>query len=178
MDFAKWMEEQSALPDARQFSYIACVLDKISQDHLEAAARKWLFENFGHDVPPDWTWRSHHMTVLFRQGGILTTDLEKYRNFFGEDVKLHITGIAADDNIMAARVQPSEKFEIQAAVPHITIAHSKRVGPNDSNRLLMDQGKIQAAQAVELISVFAAVKRDQVSIWPEKSFPLATPVRS
>jgi len=104
--------------------------------------------------------------------------LEKYRNFFGEDVKLHITGIAADDNIMAARVQPSEKFEIQAAVPHITIAHSKRVGPNDSNRLLMDQGKIQAAQAVELISVFAAVKRDQVSIWPEKSFPLATPVRS
>ncbi len=180
MNFALWfteIEQQAAMPDPRQFSYIACVLDLMSQNHLEAAARKWMLENVGHDIPPDWSLRAHHMTVLFRQGGLMAQDMETYRNFFGQDVHLNITGIASDDNCVAVTVKPNANFPLQNAIPHITVAHSKQVSPVYSNNLLMDRNKFHHMDTGSLNSVFAAVKRDQKSIWPEKSFPLAVPVK-
>lgn len=178
MKFAQWFfETDSPLPDARQFSYIACVLDLLSQQHLEAATKKWFFEKLGHGMPPDWTWRAHHMTVLYRKGGPLTQDLETYRQFFGQDVKLIVTGIAADDNCVAVKVRPNQNIPLQNANPHVTVAHSRSVGPEYSNTLLMNNRDVQQFEITELNSVFAAVKKDQKSIWPEKAFPLAIPVK-
>lgn len=178
MKFSQWFNEmEAAMPDARQFSYIACVLDLISQNHLEAVARKWMLENVGHDIPPDWSIRAHHMTVLFRQGGLLITDMETYRTFFGQDVHLNINGIASDDNCVAVTVKPSVNFPMQNSIPHITVAHSRAVSPNYSNTLLMDKNKFHHTDSSSLNSVFAAVKKDQKSIWPEKAFPLAIPVK-
>lgn len=176
MEFAKWFMENDAasmMPDARQFSYIGCVLDQMSQNHLEGVVKKWAMEQMGHGIPPDWIWRAHHMTVMFRQGGLTTQDLETYRAFFGQDVKLHVNGLAADDNCIAVVVKPDPSFPMQNKIPHITVAHSKSVSPVYSNTLLMDRNKIHPVSSVELTSVFAAVKKDQHSIWPEKSFPLA-----
>lgn len=177
MKFAQWFAEMDQqLPDAMQFSYIACVLDLMSQDNLEAFAKKWSFEKLGHGIASDWTYRAHHMTVLFRQGGILIEDLESYKQFFGEDVKLAVTGIAADDNCIAVTVKPKSSFPMKST-PHITVAHSRAVSPVYSNTLLMDCNKIYAVDSIELNSVFAAVKKHQKSIWPEKSFPLALPTK-
>jgi len=176
MNFAQWFEmEQTPLPDARQFSYIGCVLDLMSQEHLEGFAKKWSFEKLGHSIPPDWTYRAHHMTVLFRQGGLVMQDLETYRDLFGQDIQLAVTAIAADDNCLAVVVKPNKSFPMQNSQPHITVAHSKSVSPVYSNNLLMDRNKIHQVNPVSLNSVFAAVKKDQKSIWPEKSFPLAMP---
>jgi Fungal tRNA ligase phosphodiesterase domain len=170
MNFTQWVEEQGLpLPDARQFSYIACVLDVLSQDHLEGMAEKWFLEKFSHSFPPNWRWRSHHMTVLFRIGGILTEDMEAYRPMFGQSVQLHITGIAANDVCAAVVVKPNKTFNVSNPIPHVTIAHSKSVGPNESNRLLADTNNIQRLnEVVELNSVFVAVKKDQVHVWPEQ----------
>ncbi len=180
MNFAQWVENEMTLPlpDAKQFSYIACVLDEMSQTHLESATKKWFFEFFGHDVPPSWSWRCHHMTVLFRQGGILTEDLEKYRQYFGDNVVLHIKAIVADDNAVAALVRPNINFPIQNPIPHITIAHSKSVSPVYSNSLLLNREKFHKVETVDVNSVFAAVKKNQTDIWPEKPFKLASPVKS
>lgn len=178
MKFLQWyteMEQQSAMPDAKQFSYLACVLDLMSQNHLESVVRKWLLAQ-GKDFPPDWTIRAHHMTVKFRNGGLLNEDMEAYRQYFGEDVKLMVTGVAADENCVAVTVKPSVGFPMQAN-PHITVAHSRSVSPVYSNTLLADRNKIQRIETVELNSIFAAVKKDQRSIWPEKPFPLAVPVK-
>lgn len=177
MNFAQWFAEEEQIapptPDARQFSYIGCVLDLMSQNHLEGVAKKWAIEKLGHGIPPDWTWRAHHMTVLFRQGGLTMQDMETYRALFGQDVKLHVNAIAADDNCIAVTVRPEPSFPLQNSIPHITVAHSKAVSPVYSNTLLMDRNNIHPVDAVELNSVFAAVKKDQRSIWPEKAFPLA-----
>lgn len=175
MKFAQWFteEEGQPLPDARQFSYIACVLDLMSQNHLEAVVKKWSLEKLGHGIPPDWLWKAHHMTVMFRQGGLLAQDLETYKHFFGQNVKLNVTGIAADDNCIAVTVKPDATFPLQNARPHITVAHSRSVSPVYSNTLLMDKKNIHTTEGVEINSVFAAVKKDQKSIWPEKPFPLA-----
>lgn len=178
MKFSQWfaeMEQQNPMPDAKQFSYLACVLDLMSQNHLESVVRKWLLAQ-GKDFPSDWTIRAHHMTVKFRNGGLLNEDMEAYRQYFGEDVKLTVTGVAADDNCVAVTVKPSVGFPMQGN-PHITVAHSRSVSPVYSNALLADRNKIQRIETVELNSVFAAVKKDQRSIWPEKPFPLAVPVK-
>ncbi len=175
MKFSQWfneMEQQSAMPDAKQFSYLACVLDLMSQNHLEAVVRKWLLAQ-GHDIPSDWTIRAHHMTVKFNP---LTQDMETYKQYFGEDVHLTVTGIASDDNCVAVTVKPSASFPMNG-LPHITVAHSRSVSPVYSNNLLSDRSKIHQIETVDLNSIFAAVKRDQRSIWPEKSFPLAVPVK-
>lgn len=170
MNFTKWVEEQGLpLPDARQFSYIACVLDINSQNHLEGMAEKWFLEKFNHSLPPNWRWRSHHMTVLFRRGGLLTEDMEAYRSMFGQSVQLHITGISASDTCAAVTVRPNKSFNIINPRPHITIAHSNSVSPDKSNCLLDDSKNIQKLnEAVELQSVFVAVKRDQTHVWPEQ----------
>jgi len=167
MKFSQWfneMEQQSAMPDAKQFSYLACVLDLISQRHLEAVVIKQ-----GHDIPSGWTIRAHHMTVKFNP---LTQDMEAYKQFFGEDVHLAVTGIASDDNCVAVTVKPLASFPM-TGTPHITVAHSRSVSPVYSNNLLSDRSKIHQIETVDLNSIFAAVKKDQRSIWPEKLFPLA-----
>jgi hypothetical protein len=169
MKFSQWfneMEQQSAMPDAKQFSYLACVLDLISQKHLEAVVIKQ-----GHNIPSGWNIRAHHMTVKFNP---LIQDMETYKQYFGEDVHLVVTGIASDDKCIAVTVKPSIAFPMTGK-PHITIAHSSSVSPVYSNNLLSDDKKFSKIETVDLNSVFAAVKRDQVSIWPEKPFPLAIP---
>lgn len=176
MNFSKWyaeMDQQNApLPDARQFSYLACVLDLLSQNHLEAVVRKWLLSQ-GQDFPADWTIRAHHMTVKF---GVTTQDMEIYKQYFGEDVHLIVAGIAYDKNCVAVKVKPSVNFPMQPN-PHITVAHSRAVSPVYSNTLLADPHNIKHIDTVDLNSVFAAVKKDQKNIWPEKLFPLAVPVK-
>ncbi len=102
--------------------------------------------------------------------------METYKQYFGEDVHLTITGIASDDNCVAVTVKPSVAFPM-TGIPHITVAHSRSVSPVYSNNLLSDRSKIHQIETVDLNSIFAAVKRDQRSIWPEKSFPLAVPVK-
>jgi hypothetical protein len=191
MKFAQWFNEveqqpnqEAPLPDARQFSYIACVLDIRSQENLEGVAKKWFIENYG-GIPPNWSWRAHHMTVLFRKSGLVAEDMETYRKFFGQDIKLIVAGIAAGDTsgnpkspeIMAVVVRPQVPFPMMNAVPHITVAHSRAVGPDASNALLTHNNLIRHIDTTELNSVFAAVNKDQRSIWPEKSFDLAIPVK-
>lgn len=166
MNFAKWMEEQGQLPDARQFSYIACVLYKGSQDNLKRAAETWYSETFGTAFPNDWIWKCHHMTV--KPPGVQTSDLVKYQHLFGVDVKLTITGMAVDNIAFAAEVKPDIRFDIQPPVAHITIAHSRNASPKDSNQLLAYRAGIKPAKPLMLESIFAAVKRDQRSIYPEK----------
>ena len=182
MNFAQWfteMDQQEPLPDARQFSYIACVLGEVAQRTLEGHAKTWYEEKSGHSWPSTgWSWRTHHMTVLYRRGGLITEDLEKYRPFFGEDVNLMVTGIAFDDKCIALTVRPSVSFPIQAARPHITIAHdSHAVGPEYSNTLLMDNNKIHAVDGYSVPSVFSAVKKDQKTTWPYRGFAMASPIR-
>lgn len=178
MKFSQWfaeMDQQQPLPDPRQFSYLACVLDLTGQTHLEALAEKWAMEKMGHSIPPNWRWRSHHMTVLPpRSGGLTLPDLELYKPFFGQMVKLHVTAIAADDKCMAVTVRADPaNFKIVAPVPHITVAHSNDVSPVYSNNLLMDRSKIHALDTTELLSTFVAVKRNQSDVWPMPRFQIA-----
>lgn len=178
MKFAQWfaeMDQQQPLPDPRQFSYLACVLDLMSQNHLEPMAEKWSMEKLGHGIPPNWRWRAHHMTVLPpRSGGLQTQDLEAYKAFFGEIVRLHVTAIAADDKCIAITVRADPaNFKIVPAIPHITIAHSNDVSPVYSNNLLMDRNKIHPLEGTELLSTFVAVKKNQSDVWPMPGFQIA-----
>jgi hypothetical protein len=180
MKFAQWyaeMDQQEPLPDAKQFSYIACVLGKNTQTSLEGHAKNWYTEQSGNPLPTDWTWRTHHMTVLFRKSGLLTEDLEMYRQFFGEDVNLMVTGIAFNKECIALTVRPTVGFQIQPAIPHITVAHSHAVGPEYSNTLLMTRTNIHAVDGYSFPTVFSAVKKNQYTTWPARGFAMAVPSR-
>lgn len=178
MKFAQWYAEMDQqLPDPRQFSYLACVLDAGSQTQLENLAEKWAVEKLGHGIPPDWRWRSHHMTVLPPRsgGGLLMPDLEAYKDLFGQMVKLHITGISADEKCMAVTVSSTPSFKIIPAIPHITVAHSNNVGPVCSNNLLTNRSNIHLLESVELISTFCAVKSEKLGseVWPTPRVAIA-----
>lgn len=183
MKFAQWfaeMDQQQSLPDPRQFSYLACVLDLTSQGELEAMAEKWALEKMAHGISPNWRWRSHHMTVLPPRsgGGLLIQDLEAYKPFFGEMVRLHVTGIAANDKVIAVTVRPDPaNFKIVPAVPHITVAHSNEVRPFVSNNLLMDRSKIYQFEGAELRSTFFAVGPEKAGsqVWPAPKVAVAKP---
>lgn len=161
-----------ALPDARQFAYIGCVLEKISQNHLIGLARKLFMEQNGRDIPKDWTYRAHHMTVKFKPQA---TDFQALQQFFGQKIELAIGSFASDENCATILVSPSPRLPITNGTPHITIAHSKAVGPVYSNTLLQNKAKIiPAHDNVALVSILLAVKHDQSRVWPETVIPLAS----
>lgn len=174
MKFSLWLNEmeQMALPDARQFAYIGCVLEKISQNHLIGLARKLFMEQNGRDIPMNWTFRAHHMTVKFKPQ---VSDLQALHQFFGKKVELHVISFASDENCAAITVSPTPVLPV-TNIPHITIAHSKSVGPVYSNTLLQNKSKIiPAYDNVALISILLAVQHDQNKVWPETIIPLASP---
>lgn len=184
MEFAQWFSEmeQQPLPDARQFSYIACVLSLKAQETLELEVEKWLpqaFENKIVDfkiIPPGWSWRTHHTTVI--PPAVMIEDMEACRQFFGEIVPLTVTGIGVNENIIAVTIHPQKPLPFKGAItPHITIAHSRAVQPKDSNSMLMNRKNVHQFSATEVISVFSAVKKDQITIWPPKRFDMAISIR-
>lgn len=176
MNFAKWfteMDQQQTLPDPRQFIYIACLLDESVQDDLKKYAAKWISDNSGRTIPPNWIWKAHHMTVLFRGSGLVQKDMETYRNLWGEEITLTVTGIAFDldkQKIAAVTVKPSQSFPMQNVIPHITIAHEPSVGAKESNTLLMNHDLIHKVNPVQLRSTFSALNDRRGLIWPPKSF--------
>jgi hypothetical protein len=186
MKFAQWFAEvdgQVMLPDPLQFSYLACVLDLINQEHLKGLVKNWIFNNTGHSVPPDWTWRAHHMTV--KPPGVTMKDMETYRAFFGQPVQLTITQIAYNGKVagsgsggedvgtcIAVKVKPNVSFPM-TIVPHVTVAHSRAVQPRVSNDLLADSHNIYAIDTLVIPSVFVAVYKDQQSVWPTQNYQLA-----
>lgn len=160
-------------PDARQFAYIGCVLEKISQTHLIGVARKLFMEQNGRNIPMDWTCRAHHMTVKFKPQ---TADMQALHQFMGQKVELHVLNFASDDNCCAVTVSSNPRLPINNDISHITIAHSKAVSPVYSNDLLRNKSKMIAAHDnTALISLLLAVKHDQSKVWPETIIPLASP---
>jgi len=160
-------------PDARQFAYIGCVLEKISQNHLIGVARKLFMEQNGRDIPTDWNFRAHHMTVKFKPQA---ADMQALQQFMGQKVELHVLNFASDDNCCAVTVSSNPKLPINNGIPHITIAHSKAVSPVYSNTLLQNRSEMIAAHDnTALISLLLAVKHDQSKVWPETIIPLASP---
>ena len=175
MKFTIWLTEmeQQMSPDARQFAYIGCVLEKISQTHLIGVARKLFMEQNGRNIPMDWTCRAHHMTVKFKPQ---TADMQALHQFMGQKVELHVLNFASDDNCCAVTVSSNPRLPINNDISHITIAHSKAVSPVYSNDLLRNKNKMIAAHDnTALISLLLAVKHDQSKVWPETIIPLASP---
>jgi hypothetical protein len=176
MKFAQWFNENEltgqtpqthpeTLPDPRQFSYIACVLDLPEQGKLERDVMEWIKLTPQGSIPPNWTWRAHHMTV--KPPGVSSADLERYRQFFGQIVHLTVYEIAANDKCVAVKVKPDKAFPIVAQVPHITVAHSNEVKPQYSNDLF---GLVKSFPVPPRAyqSSFVAVMRDQRNVWPDK----------
>lgn len=176
MDFSNWFtetEQQMALPDARQFAYIGCVLEKISQTHLIGLARRLFMEQNGREIPLGWTIRAHHMTVKFKPQ---PPDMEALHAFFGQKIELHAVGFFSDENGAAMTVSSTPALPISNGVPHITIAHSKSVGPVYSNNLIQNKSRMIAAHDnVPLISILLGVQHDQSKVWPQTVIPLASP---
>lgn len=176
MKFSLWfneMEQQMALPDARQFAYIGCVLEKISQNHLIGLARKLFMEQNGRNIPMGWTFRAHHMTVKFKPQA---PDIQTLHQFFGQKVELHTVSFFSDDNCAAVTVSSTPALPITNGTPHITIAHSKAVGPVYSNTLIQNKSRMIAAHDnVPLISILLGVQHDQSMVWPQTIIPLAAP---
>jgi hypothetical protein len=174
MKFSLWLnevEQQMAIPDAKNFAYLGCVLEKISQRHLIGLGQKLYNEQNGIEMPRDWIVRSHHMTVKF---GPSSGDMQKLYNHFGQTVELHIKGFASDENCAAVIIQSSIPTENVSS--HITIAHSRNVKPFYSTQLLMNKRKIiNANDPIALMSVFLAVKHDQTQVWPDTGHALASP---
>lgn len=186
MKFAQWfseMDQQTPLPDARQFSYIACVLSRQEQKVLEGEVENWISQAFDNKIidkfkaiPSGWSWRTHHMTVI--PPNLMAEDMETCRQFFGEDVPLTITHVGLNENIVAVMVHVQKPLPFKGvAIPHITIAHSRAVMPKDSSNMLMDRKNIHQFSATGLTSVFSAVKKDQTTLWPPERYAMAIPVR-
>lgn len=170
MKFAQWFMEneltpqpEQQLPDARKFSYIACVLYLMEQEKLENNVLKWIQLTPQHAIPPNWTWRAHHMTV--KPPGVSAQDLEAYKLFFGQTINLTITELAANDKCVAVKVKPDKVFRIISDPPHITIAHSNEVKPQYSNDLFKIVQSVPVPH-LTVQAVFVAVMRDQQSSWP------------
>jgi len=159
-------------PDARQFAYIGCVLEKISQNHLIGLARKLFLQQNGRDIPMDWTFRAHHMTVKFKPQ---PADMQALHQFMGQKVELHVVNFVSDENCCAVTVSSNPKLPVSNGISHITIAHSKAVSPVYSNTLLQNGKIIAAYDNASLVSILLAVKHDQNKVWPETIIPLASP---
>lgn len=169
--FATWffeVEQQMMLPDARQFAYLGCILEKNSQKHLLGIARKLYSEHTGSVIPKDWEYRAHHMTVKFKPQ---ISDMQLYQNLFGQPVELHIKGIAIDEFTIAAVIGTNINMN---STPHITIAHSRSVSPVYSNGLVRSGKVLKVEGEVSLSSIFLAVKFDQTKVWPQTTINLAS----
>ncbi len=153
MKFSQWiMLQETDLPD--NILYTACVLHRNSQQYLIGLVDKWMFENTGSGIPRQgWTMRAHHMTIKFRPRQI---DLEAVASLFGEEVSLTVTALAWDEYCIAVSVHPGKVLPL-GQVPHITIAHSRDVGPVYSNTLLADKSKWKAVSSPELVSFLVGV---------------------
>lgn len=176
MKFAMWLneaEQNMPLPNTREFAYLGCVLEKISQTHLIGLARKHYNEQNNREMPRDWVVRAHHMTVKF---GPSAQDLQNYHSLLGQTVELSIRGFASDANCCAVLVAPNMNIRVENASPHITIAHAMGVKPVYSNQLLMNKDRIMPIHdSVSLVSIFLAVKHNQTQVWPEVGYALASP---
>lgn len=175
MKFSIWLNEveQQMTPDARQFAYIGCVLEKISQNNLISIARELYNQQNGTNIPVNWTFRAHHMTVKFKPQA---TDMQVLHPFMGQKIELHVIRFASDKDCCAVTVSSNPKLPIINGTPHITIAHSKAVDPVYSNALIQDKSKIISAHDnTELISILLAVQHEQDNVWPKTVISLASP---
>ncbi len=157
---------QPQLPDAKKVMYTACVLQKYAQTTLVTEVRRWMFENIGSDIPKDWIIRAHHMTVKFQPR---QSDIEAIASLLGKEVELQVTDFAKDDHGIAVVVKPKTNFPLGNAIPHVTVAHSRDVGPVYSNTLLADRKNwIPVTQEnLDLLSEMCCVLRDNVSTIPQ-----------
>ncbi len=144
MNFKLWLEESeppvqaSQDINANQVLYTACVLDKISQNYLIAEVEKLMIETLGSGIPRrEWMVRAHHMTIKFRPN---QADIESIQDLLGQEVNLLVTDWAVDTHAVAVVVKPQTSLPT-AAIPHITVGHSRDVGPAYSNTLLAQKIK-------------------------------------
>jgi len=118
---------------AKSIEYTAFVLDEPSRQKLAAFA------------PEGWQVYAHHMTIIppTEQKQRLPSD-----QFF--EGCLNITGIAQNDQVMAARVDVVDKniyFKIDG-LPHITIATNKGGKPTMSNQF--SEENFQPIESIEV----------------------------
>lgn len=172
MNFAKWfteMEQQPMVfPQRPQDYYLACVLDHPEQGSLKN------FAMMHFNIPPDWFCKCHHMTV---KPNCNAADFETYKDFFDKEVQIKIKALAWDDDIIAAVVASTNPHVGGTnEIPHITIAHSGRVKPFYSNKMLANLTNIKPNTAFSkpLSSQFLAVlKSNQDQVWPATKVGLA-----
>ena len=137
------------------------------------------FARIHFNIPPDWFIKCHHMTV---KPNCNLADFETFKGFFDltqkeTPIHIQISGLGWDSDIIAAVVGSTNPHvggtnDIQ----HITIAHSHRVKPKDSNRMLANPTNIKPNTAFSkpLLSQFVAVlKSNQNQVWPRNDVGLA-----
>lgn len=170
MKFSQWLETAQNVPDARNFTYLGCVLTETSQKHLFGLAQRLYQSQMNTLIPKNWKCQSHHMTAKFKP---LLEDMRVYNNYFDKTIELKITGFAVDENCIAVTVTPEPYLPVANERAHVTVAHSPNVRPVYSNTLLA-KSKILPATG-ELSSIFLAIqqRQDQITVWPPTGVPLA-----
>jgi hypothetical protein len=175
MKFSMWLneaEQQFALPNAKDFAYLACVLEKMSQEHLKFLAQNLWAQQNKDNMPNDWTFICHHMTIT---PNVTTSVLQEYYNYLGSTVQLQIVGFASDKDACAVIVKPNINIHVVPVIPHVTVAHSHNVKPFYSNHLLTKKDRIMHVnESTPLMSILLAVGRDGKSTWPATTIPLAS----
>ncbi len=174
MKFTKWIElkenmEPKPAPDAKEIIYTACVLNKFSQEELLAQCEQMMMETEGVSWRrPGWLVKAHHMTVLPPKPS--QSDITAATNYFGEEVQLTVTDWVADEFCFAVVVRPSMPLSIKNAVPHITVAHSRDVGPKYSNILLLNRVNWRHLhKPFVLNSFYLAIGRNGLTTYPDMS---------
>ena len=85
-------------------------------------------------LPKGWKLYNHHMTIAFNNGSTEFDNLyNKYKDGFGQNVRLKIDGIGVSDDAIAVRV--NWKYPIANKIPHITVATPPDGKPVNSNKI-------------------------------------------
>lgn len=103
--------------------YASVVLNDESANRLKG--------EFDNEVPSDWKWFGHHMTIIFNKGN--PNRPPELENAIGQEVDLLVTHIGKTDRAIAVRVEDHGlSFN---DIPHITLGVNVGIGakPVESN---------------------------------------------